>query len=84
VLDFFRRFLGTWETYEVKFEEFIDMGDAVIAVVHDRRVGRGSGVEVTRTFAQVWRMKDGKAVAWTAYPDRDSALAAVGGAKRRP
>jgi ketosteroid isomerase-like protein len=79
VLDFFRRFVGTWDECEVQFEEFIDCGDVVIAIVHDRGIGKGSGAEVTRRFAQVWTMKDGRAVAWTAYPDRESALAAVTG-----
>ena len=77
VRDFFRRFLGTWESYEVEFSEFIDAGDAVVAVVHDRGIGKGSGVEVSRTFAQLWRVRDGKAVEFTAYPDREAALAAA-------
>ena len=80
VLDFFRRFLGTWDEYEVSFEEFIDLGDVVITIALDRGVGKVSGVEVTRRFAQVWTMKDGQAIAWTAYPDRESALAAVSAA----
>jgi uncharacterized protein len=77
VLDFFRRFLGTWDEYDVTFEEFIDCGDVVVAIVTDRGVGKGSGAEVTRRFAQVWTLRDGKAIAWTAYPDRESALAAA-------
>jgi ketosteroid isomerase-like protein len=77
VLDFFRRFLGTWEEYEVEFEEYIDLGDQVIAICRDRGVGKGSGAEVTRVFAQLWTLKDGKAIAWASYPDRESALAAA-------
>jgi ketosteroid isomerase-like protein len=47
--------------------------------VRVRRVGRELRrfLGTSRRFAQVWTMKDGKAVAWTAYPDRESALAAV-------
>jgi ketosteroid isomerase-like protein len=78
VLDFFRRFLGTWDKYEVTFEEFIDLGDVVVVIVTDSGIGKGSGVEVTRRFAQVWTIRDGKAIAWTAYRDRESALAAAG------
>jgi ketosteroid isomerase-like protein len=81
VFDFFRQFLGTWDEYEVTFEEFIDLGDVVVAIVHDRGIGKGSGAEVARRFAQVWKMRDGKAVSFTAYPDRESALAAVEGAR---
>jgi ketosteroid isomerase-like protein len=77
VFDFFRRFLGTWERYEVTFEEYLDYGDCVVAIVLDRGVGKGSGVEVTREFAQLWELEDGLAVRWTSYPDRDSAIAAV-------
>jgi ketosteroid isomerase-like protein len=48
VLDFFRRFLGTWEEYRVEFEEFIDRGDDVVVKVWDRGRGKVSGVEVER------------------------------------
>ena len=84
VLDFFRRFLGTWDEYHAHFEEFIDAGDAVIAIVSERGRGRGSGVEVSRSFAQVWVVRDGQAVAFTAYGDREAALAAVAGRGTSP
>jgi ketosteroid isomerase-like protein len=77
VADFFRRFLGTWDEYHADFEEFIDVGDRVVVVLTERGKGKGSGIEVTRTFGQVWTVRDGRVIAFTAYPDRDSALAAA-------
>ena len=78
VRDFFCRFLGTWETYEAEFEEFIDADDSVVVILTERGTGKGSGVEVRRTFAHVWTLRDGKVVSFTAYLDRESALDAVG------
>jgi len=75
---FFRRFLGTWEEYEVEFQEFIDAGDEVVVIVQDRGRGKGSGAEVERSFAQLWTVRDGKAARFRAYPDREDALRAAG------
>jgi ketosteroid isomerase-like protein len=75
VLDFFRRFLGTWDEYKVDFEEFIDCGDDVVVRVWDRARGKGSGVEVERRWAQRWTVRDGKVVFFRGYQDLESALA---------
>jgi ketosteroid isomerase-like protein len=77
VLDFFRRFLGTWEEYHARFEDYADIGEHVVVSVHDGGRGRASGVEVERSFAQLWTVRDGVVVRFRAYPDRQSALEAV-------
>jgi ketosteroid isomerase-like protein len=63
VLEFFRRFLGTWDEYHAEFEDFLDAGDDVVVTLTERGKGKGSGIEVTRRFAQVWTVRDGKVVA---------------------
>ena len=40
--------------------------------------GRGSGVEVERRDAQVWRLRSGKVVRGDYYNNRQQALEAVG------
>jgi ketosteroid isomerase-like protein len=52
----------------------------VVVVCRDRGVGKGSGIEVSRVFGQLWTLRDAKVVAFAAYPDRESAVAAARGA----
>jgi ketosteroid isomerase-like protein len=77
VQEFFRSFLGTWDDYEIEFEEFIDAGDEVLVLVRDRGRGKGSGAPVERTWAQLWTVRDGKVVRFRPYADRETALAMV-------
>jgi uncharacterized protein len=78
VLSFFRNFLGTWESYAAEFEEYIDAGDHVIALIHDRGRGKASGAAVERRFAQLWTVRDGKVVRFRAFATVDEALRAAG------
>ena len=40
VLDFFRRFLGTWEEYHAEFDDYADAGEHVVVSVRDGAVVR--------------------------------------------
>jgi ketosteroid isomerase-like protein len=75
---YMRSFVKHWD--EIRFEpiEYIDAGDQVVMTA--RLVGRGkrSGVEVTRDWAYVWTLRDGKALSMIGYADRADALKAVG------
>ena len=52
--------------------------------MRSRGRGKSSGVEVEDTSANVWTIRDGKAVAYRLYRDQDEALEAAGlPAKRR-
>ena len=77
VLDFFRRFLGTWQEYHASFDDYEAVGDHVVVSIRDGGRGRGSGVEVERSFAQLWTVRDGSVVRFQAYPDRPAALQAA-------
>ena len=50
----------------------------VIAEVHQRAVGAGSGVPVEMSLFHCYEMRDGRALRFGVYPDRDAALAAIG------
>jgi ketosteroid isomerase-like protein len=65
---------------EVRMEplEVHDLGDKIVAVVSIRARGRGSGAPVETTFAQLWSLRDGKAVSLRDFPTKDKALEAVG------
>jgi ketosteroid isomerase-like protein len=60
-------------------EEIIDVDESrVIAVNHVRMRGRGSGVEVDATGAQLWTISGGKAQSLKLYQSKDEALEAAG------
>ena len=84
VVKFFRRFLGTWEDYYVTFDEFTEVSDDhVVVSVRDGGRGKQSGAEVEREWAQLWTVRDGRAVAFCGFHDRASALAAPASRARR-
>ena len=79
VAEFFRRWLGTWDQYEVKLEEVRDAPDGrVVAFFRERATGRGSGVPVEMSPGAVITVRDGKIVAYRGYADREDALADAG------
>jgi uncharacterized protein len=81
-IDAVRRYLERFATHwqEIRFEpqEYVDAGRQVVVVA--RLIGRGkrSGVDVSRTWAYVWTVRDGKALSMVGYADRAEALKAVG------
>jgi ketosteroid isomerase-like protein len=79
VRQFFRAWLGPFESYHAQAEDFIDAGERV--VVRCRQGGRGkqSGVEVEMaSFWQVYRLEDGLIVRIDVYRNEQAALEAVG------
>src|SRR5438045_3589434 len=45
-LQFFRRWFGTWDDLEITVEDYIDVGDQVVALMRLRGRGKGSGVKI--------------------------------------
>ena len=58
--------------------DVIDCGDDVVAFVRYRGRGTESGVEVEASMANVWTIRDGKAIRLRQFLDRGKALEAVG------
>jgi ketosteroid isomerase-like protein len=67
-----------WDTWEVEPVELVQSGDRTFVASSIRARGRGSGVEVVRTYWHVWTVRGGKATKLALYVDRDRALAAAG------
>jgi ketosteroid isomerase-like protein/GNAT superfamily N-acetyltransferase len=57
---------------------FMRLGDAVVVPVRLTARGAGSGAEVTADLVHVGRVRDGRISLIAAYPDLQSAVAAVG------
>ena len=75
---FFRDWHEAWGSIEYDYEELIDAGESVIAVVNRHARGRTSGVEVERRAWLVWTLRDGMAIRVVWYLTRAEALQAAG------
>ena len=69
---------AAWADWSIEPEQVIDAGDWVVVFIRMRTRGRGSGVEVERKDAHVYKLGDGKVVRLDYYNDREQALKAVG------
>jgi ketosteroid isomerase-like protein len=77
-----RRWLADWDAawaeWSFELEELIDAGDHVVAVVRMRTKGLGSGVELDRQDAVVYRCRNDKILRVDYYNNKEQALKAVG------
>jgi len=74
VAEFFRHWIGTWDDYRIVLEEMrVGPEGRVLAFFCEEGSGRGSGVPVHLHPASVWEVRDGKAVSYRGYLDRDEA-----------
>ena len=78
VEQFFRNWLGPWESPTVELLEVTDAGDSVFTVMRWRARGRGSGVEVQRDFFGIYDFRDGVVVRFHQSETRAEALEAAG------
>ncbi len=83
--------LRSWEWFRIELDELIDAGDKIVALTRDIGRPRGGDSDVIRIAADVWTMRDGKAIAFRGYDEREEALRAAGvdglratGAEDRP
>jgi ketosteroid isomerase-like protein len=77
-----RRFVAevheAWEKFTWEPEELIESGDLVLALISSTGRGRGSGLELDRRAAMLWRVPAGRAVSLQFFRDRDAAREAAG------
>jgi ketosteroid isomerase-like protein len=78
VREAWRETLDAWGEVDFDVEELTDAGDQVLAVIHEREVGRASGVPVEGTHVAVWTLADGKITQLQVFDDRDAAERAAG------
>ncbi len=78
----FGRWVEDWGSglpvYRLELQEFIDAGEAVVAVLLLKVKGRGSDVDVERRDAMVCAMREGRIARIDYYNDRGQALKAAG------
>jgi ketosteroid isomerase-like protein len=72
------QWLDTWEEHDLQVEEVIEHGDDVVAGVHIKARGQGSGVEADVRFFAQFKVRDGKVAYIYDHEDRAGALEAAG------
>ena len=73
-----RDWLETWDWFWTEAEELIPAGDRVVALVRRHGRAKGSTFDIEMTAADIWTMRDGKAIQYKAFDDRGEALETVG------
>ena len=58
-----------WEGFAPVPEEFLDAGDTVVVLGRYRGTYKATGRTLDAQFVHVWRVEDGKAVAFQQYTD---------------
>ena len=71
-----RDWLQAWDWFWVEADEIFPAGDKVVASIRRHGCPKGSRTELVTTGFDVWTLKDGKAIYYRAYDDRQEALAA--------
>jgi ketosteroid isomerase-like protein len=65
----FGRIGAEWNDFAAVPEELLDAGDTVIALGHYHGTFKATGTTVAAQLVHVWRLADGKAVAFQQYTD---------------
>ena len=65
----FARCAGEWDGFCVNIDEIIDAGDTVVALGRYGGTYKATGRTQNTQIAHVWRLKDGKAVAFQQHAD---------------
>ena len=74
---FYAEVLDIWESFTWEPIEMHEFDNSIVSVLHSRGKGRGSGLELDRRSAMLWRLDQGRAQSLTFYRDPDPALAAA-------
>jgi ketosteroid isomerase-like protein len=70
--------LRSWDWFRIELEELVDAGEKIVALTHSLGRARGTTSDVVSLSADVWTMRDGKAIGFHGYDNREKALRAVG------
>jgi ketosteroid isomerase-like protein len=78
VLEYLRdEITDPWERYDVEAERLIEVGDWVVAFLHETAQPRHGDLEMQSDTAMIFKVRQEKIVEATGYLDRDEALQAA-------
>jgi ketosteroid isomerase-like protein len=69
---------SVWAETRYEIQRLVEADDRVVALVHEHRRGRGSGVEIGADIALTYSFKDGKVCRIEPYMSQSDALEAAG------
>jgi hypothetical protein len=67
--DVFAKFGHDWETWQVFVDEWLDAGDAIIALGEYRGIHKSTGKSMKAAFAHVYTLKNSRIVRFQQYTD---------------
>ena len=76
----FARCIGEWDGFSAIPEEYLDAGDTVVVLGRYRGTNKATGRAMDAQLAHVWRVADGKVVAFQQYTDTPQAARVTGAA----
>jgi hypothetical protein len=76
----FARIGEEWDGFAVAVDEILDAGDTVVALGRYHGTCKATGKAMDAQLAHVWRVADGKAVAFQQYTDTLQAARVTGAA----
>ena len=76
----FARLGSEWDGFAAVPEEFLDAGDTIVVLGRYRGTFKASGSAMDAQMAHVWRVRDGKVVAFQQYTDTLQAARVTGAA----
>ena len=81
-LEGFRRMVAEladiWDAWHVEAPEMVEHGDRLFVTHEVHARGKGSGVELVRTYWSVWTVREHRVVKLSLHVERDQAVAAAG------
>ena len=78
-LEFMRAWTEDFENWSIELERLIDAGEnRVVGVLHQRAIGKASGVPIELVQGFVWELEDGRVIRMRNYLTPEDALKAAG------
>jgi len=74
---FYAEVMDVWESFTWEVTGVEDHGELIVAFLESTGKARGSGLELDRRSAMVWRVDEGRAMSLTFYRDPADALDAA-------
>ena len=75
---FLRAWTDAWEDWELEVESLQEVGDQVLAIMHQRGRSKTTGLPVDMRFGQLYTLLDGKQTRMVMYADTAEAIQAAG------
>jgi ketosteroid isomerase-like protein len=78
VAEAFEGYIDVFSSGEVTVEEFVEVGDRLVALIRFNVVSAGGDVPLDHVWGYVCEARDGKLIRLRAYSDPEEALSAAG------